>query len=96
MLVYRWLLTSLSYELLQLEENSHIDQLELILNKQSDGIALIDQTKEHETPAEKKVNTSRTAESLYRSSKYVISEKDSVQYLNLKFCNDALAEIVQC
>ena len=43
-LVYRWLMLYLTRDLLKIEESSQVDQLKMVLNKQTDGIALIEQT----------------------------------------------------
>ena len=43
-LVYRQFLTQISFDLLKFEGSSQIDQLQMVLNKQTDGIALIEQT----------------------------------------------------
>ena len=43
-LVYRWLMLNLERDLLKIEESSQVDQLKMVLNKQTDGIALIEQT----------------------------------------------------
>ena len=43
-LVYRWLMLYLKRDLLKIEESSQVDQLKMVLNKQTDGIALIEQT----------------------------------------------------
>ena len=43
-LVYRWLMLYLERDLLKIEESSQVDQLKMVLNKQTDGIALIEQT----------------------------------------------------
>ena len=42
--IYRWFLIRLENEMHSFDDNSCIDQLKLILNKQTDGIALIEQT----------------------------------------------------
>ena len=31
-----------------------------------------------------------------RSSSYQVEQKNYIQYLDLKFCNDALSELIQC
>ena len=43
-MIYRWFLIRLENEMHSFDDNSCIDQLKLILNKQTDGIALIEQT----------------------------------------------------
>ena len=40
--VYRWLLTCLTFDMLKIEESGQVHQLNMVLNKQTDGIALIE------------------------------------------------------
>ena len=42
-LVYRWLLLCIQQDMLKIEESGQIEQLRMVLNKQTDGIALIEQ-----------------------------------------------------
>ena len=65
----------------------------MVLNKQTDGICLVEQ---QNVLMEKKEpvlhhNDLKIGE---KSKKYLVENSNCIQYLDLKFCNDALTELI--
>lgn len=90
--------------MLKQEGSTQAEQLQMVLNMQTDGIALIEQhkvvfLKQPQDVADNSLSADRNISfglnESDRSKAYLV-EQSVVQYLNVHFCNDALAELIQC